>query len=709
MVLKNKILSVVVGVVVLACFLQEISFSQAHPSSESFQKNSLDVFFMAEREIAASADQQLVNAPASELIALVPEKKNESPNELLNTGAERPAIPSSMTAQAGLTITSTATGGPWNETASWDGGVVPDADDDVTILAGATITTDNVLINASLTLGNGANLEVTGDWTNNGTFDAGTNSTVSFTGSTDGTISGTSTTVFKHFILNKDAANTLQVNAPIVLSGTITLTSGKLLVNPSGSINCTYNTGFTIEVDAGLLVQGGSLTTGAFSIENKGIFQVEENSTVSLGSDPGNSLTIRSEGILNINGGTVDIAGRLVVSGGTANIFGGTITLAKVGHSSTTFATLHLTKEANFEMTGGTIIFHQPNGSGYWDVSIIDGTSGSKSMTGGTLQFGTATTSGTFSINSPIPFYNITVSENTTLELVANDLVINKQLYMKDGSNIDAATNSLTVILNDSDVGALVSSNGYVLGTLQRAIAVTDVAGYRFPVNHSVLKLNFTNITQNGYISVTSAAGSHPNIGSSLLNSGASMNSYWTIENSGVEFESLGGSFEFEANLAGDYLVGMFDGNWSYPATTRTAKIVNFSGINSLSTTTSFALAECVPPTITLGDSPEVCEGTTTTNLPYIATAGAPDTYRIDFDATAESEGFKDIGVPSLPADEISIIIPGGVSPGTYNASLYVSNATDCESSGVDFTIDVYDNPDMVLQNLEDCEDGTTG
>ncbi|MFW5756682.1 MAG: HYR domain-containing protein, partial [Tangfeifania sp.] len=80
------------------------------------------------------------------------------------------------------TIVSTGTGGAWNDPATWVGGTIPDSDDNVTISTGATVTVDNVTIDGSLTVVDGASLEVTGNWTNNGTFSAATNSNVIFSG-----------------------------------------------------------------------------------------------------------------------------------------------------------------------------------------------------------------------------------------------------------------------------------------------------------------------------------------------------------------------------------------------------------------------------------------------------------------------------------------------------------------------------------------------
>src|SRR5206468_471441 len=55
-------------------------------------------------------------------------------------------------------------------------------------------------------------------------------------------------------------------------------------------------------------------------------------------------------------------------------------------------------------------------------------------------------------------------------------------------------------------------------------------------------------------------------------------------------------------------------------------------------------------PTITLGANPAVCSGTTSASLSYSATTASPNQYSIDFDGTAEGQGFSDVTLASLPA-----------------------------------------------------------
>ncbi|HYG18385.1 MAG TPA: hypothetical protein VD816_05620, partial [Ohtaekwangia sp.] len=99
-------------------------------------------------------------------------------------------------------------------------------------------------------------------------------------------------------------------------------------------------------------------------------------------------------------------------------------------------------------------------------------------------------------------------------------------------------------------------------------------------------------------------------------------------------------------------------------------------------------------PTITLGPNPSICQGSTTANLTYTTTTGAPNRYSIDFDAAAEAAGFTDIVSAVLPVSPISIAIPGGAGPGTYNANLSVlRTTTTCSSVLSPITISIVAEP----------------
>ncbi|MCG8698142.1 MAG: hypothetical protein MI922_08815, partial [Bacteroidales bacterium] len=101
-------------------------------------------------------------------------------------------------------------------------------------------------------------------------------------------------------------------------------------------------------------------------------------------------------------------------------------------------------------------------------------------------------------------------------------------------------------------------------------------------------------------------------------------------------------------------------------------------------------------PTISLGTDPEVCEGVGSANLTYSATTGGANQYSIDYDATAEAEGFSDVNLDVLPVSPIVLAVPGTASPGTYDATLTVTNSvSSCTSQ--DYAIQITINTRPVI------------
>ncbi len=116
-------------------------------------------------------------------------------------------------------------------------------------------------------------------------------------------------------------------------------------------------------------------------------------------------------------------------------------------------------------------------------------------------------------------------------------------------------------------------------------------------------------------------------------------------------------------------------------------------------------------PTITLGANPSVCRGINITSLTYSALIGGADRYSIDFDATAEAQGFVDVVDAILPVSPISITVPILANPTVYNASLTIrNNGTGCESNLYNITITVLDLPAITLEphDAEICEGSDT-
>jgi hypothetical protein len=70
-------------------------------------------------------------------------------------------------------------------------------------------------------------LQVNGNWTNNGTFTQDATATVEFTGGDPQTLGGSSVNNFTNLTLNK-SGNSLTLNTPATVSGTLTMTSGNI-------------------------------------------------------------------------------------------------------------------------------------------------------------------------------------------------------------------------------------------------------------------------------------------------------------------------------------------------------------------------------------------------------------------------------------------------------------------------------------------------
>jgi hypothetical protein len=87
-------------------------------------------------------------------------------------------------------------------------------------------------------------------------------------------------------------------------------------------------------------------------------------------------------------------------------------------------------------------------------------------------------------------------------------------------------------------------------------------------------------------------------------------------------------------------------------------------------------------PTITLGTNPSVVKGATKANLPFSATTNSPDQYSIDYNATANNQGFVDVSLKSLPLNNIlKLTVPTNPNLGIYYGNLTVFNSITQKTS----------------------------
>jgi len=114
-----------------------------------------------------------------------------------------------------------------------------------------------LVINGGSINNNGDTIYVTGDWTNNNSaadvFTMGSTGTVSFNGSSNQNITGTSTTTFDGILINNSAGTTLGVNTSV--TGTIAFNSG--LINTTSSYTLALGaSGSVIGAGSGSYVNG---------------------------------------------------------------------------------------------------------------------------------------------------------------------------------------------------------------------------------------------------------------------------------------------------------------------------------------------------------------------------------------------------------------------------------------------------------------------
>lgn len=417
-------------------------------------------------------------------------------------------------------IVSTATGGNWSDPATWTGGVVPTVGDNATISAGATVTIDtaavalNVTIASngvlqwetgtarSLTVGNNVVndgffqsqptgaitahvLSVGGNLTNNNTLDFATATSgagITFTGAGNTTFGGNgATTDVRAITVNKGttSASTVELNATNFtvqgattdVAGFLTLTNGTFKL--SGTFAATNRVftaaAYTIPATGGFWLNNPNFTVAAQNGSGTvaGRLRISQG-TYNVGTASGNSLGFSAGSNITVEGGAVNAAGRFGVGSSTNAITylqtGGTITVGTVGNTSTTLGSFDLGTAAGSSITvsGGTVIVQIASTalSGPRDYRNQAG-AGAPGVTGGTVQFGNASSGAAKAFNAAGVFPDVvvnTTSGNHSLTLLApagfnnltRNLTINTGGTFNTGNNVflfngDTITNNGTL------------------------------------------------------------------------------------------------------------------------------------------------------------------------------------------------------------------------------------------------------------------------
>lgn len=373
----------------------------------------------------------------------------------------------------------------WFTPANWSTGSIPANTSNIEIpaapsfqpiISGNGAVCNNILIQSGATLAMHATtaytISISGDFTNNGTFNRGIG-TVEFNGASAlQTIKGNSTTGFYILKVNKGSQDKiLEVTSIITLNASadaLDISSGTFKLSSNSTITpFTTGTGADLTSTDGIWNNGGTINYGNFTfLNNGGLFRVSAG-TVNLGTSSGNSMTYLNNGKIIIEGGTVNVAGRIQpnsgTSSGTYTQSGGVLTVNTVGSTSTTRAPFEINSGVPFTMSGGTIIVQKS--SSHTSADYINN-SATNNVTGGTLQIGNASTPAgdAIYISGSCPVYNLTISGTTNTELYINTsaLSVKNDLTIAAGAALNAYNNSFSVTGNWINNGTFTPGSGTV-------------------------------------------------------------------------------------------------------------------------------------------------------------------------------------------------------------------------------------------------------
>ncbi|HOU12341.1 MAG TPA: hypothetical protein PKZ84_04435 [Anaerolineae bacterium] len=321
----------------------------------------------------------------------------------------------------------------------------------------------------TLSSGLGGDLNIAGNWVNNGTFTAN-NRRVTFNGNGNRTISGSSSTSFAFLTVNlgTSAANVLEAQSIIsvntgeltVDNGTFRLSSASTITPFSGSEAIGATAGFYLNHSGAVSNWGNS---GPLTLN--GLLTVAAG-TMNVGSASGNELAVTgSAANLTVSGGTLNVTGR-IRSTGQVNISGGQIVVPTVGQGSGTYASFYMQATGRLSMSGGTVILVRANGnSAGGDLRIESGT-GSKTITGGTFQIGNASTPAnqTIQVSSEIPVWNLTTAGvNSPTARVVTALILNNAVTIGSGTTLDANSLSIQIRGDWTNSGTFTPGTGTVM------------------------------------------------------------------------------------------------------------------------------------------------------------------------------------------------------------------------------------------------------
>ncbi|MEI6488822.1 MAG: T9SS type A sorting domain-containing protein [Bacteroidota bacterium] len=419
-------------------------------------------------------------------------------------------------------------GGPWSAACSPPSNTASG----VTILNGHTVTVDVNSSSPDLTINNGGtlqanttssvNLTIIGNITNNGTlqmydgvangvyviFNKNGNQNITGTGAITNFYSiGLNMGTSNGNLLDISSTNFSSYNPSLLLinsGGTSALQNGTIRFSGSYTYaNSLFNIATpTIPSTAGIWINNPNVTITAknYNLNNSGRIRVSAG-TFNLGTNINNSIFLLNSSVMIIDGGTVNVAGRIqannsagVAQSTTYTQSGGVVNLMTVGSDDLNRSALEFDNNTdNFFMSGGTIVIRNQVSSPSTTVEVYN--SANINFIGGTLQFGDALSTNITSLgfwvysSSHLPSILIDNSASlaTNLELNSN-IVVDGSITINSGATLkNTLIKDISLKKDWTNNGTLVSSNNisFIGNTLQHMTGSTTTSFNNLIINNT--------------------------------------------------------------------------------------------------------------------------------------------------------------------------------------------------------------------------------
>lgn len=303
----------------------------------------------------------------------------------------------------------------------------------------------------------------------------------------------------------------------------------------SGNGRLTFNAGSALTV-SGTVTFGNGARNGSIVMTAGGTISTSDFVTTNLNTwTPGAGTVVLTATNTLPNNTNFDTFNNLTIASGTTTLSRGT----------TINGDLTIAGGATWNGNNQTVAL---NGD-LTDNGTFNSGTGVYTLAGGALQSITGTNGGTTT------FARLTLNNGNNLQLSGtHDVTVTTLLTLTNGVLI---TNSNTVYISNGSAIASAGGNDFVQGNLKKSFATGTNVARVFEVGtgttYSPVTITFASVSVAGDVTVSSTAGSRPQLATSGIDVAAKLNRWWTIANSGVGFTTYDAAFTY---VAGDIDAG---------------------------------------------------------------------------------------------------------------------------------------------------------